>query len=138
MAEQLEIRIGVPYAIHVDAIAISNDNRDAFHRNFDAITEPRSAQLRNSQFLSKSGGGGCSNRRVVHIPRWNGGKVDAYKSYKIVSYKISYTEHCAKHYNRCIKIWILLPNISSLLSNREISLTHTHTKEKKIVLQRYI
>lgn len=55
MAEQLEIRIGVPYAIHVDAIAISNDNRDAFHRNFDAITEPRSAQLRNSQFLSKLG-----------------------------------------------------------------------------------
>lgn len=87
MAEQLEIRIGVPYAIHVDAIAISNDNRDAFHRNFDAITEPRSAQLRNSQFLSKWRLLQPSRRVHSTVKWWK--MVDAYKSYKIVSYKIS-------------------------------------------------
>lgn len=45
-SEQLKISYRASYASRVDVIAISNDNRDAFHRNFDAITRPGFVQLR--------------------------------------------------------------------------------------------
>lgn len=59
--------------IHVDAIAILNDNRDAFHRNFDAITEPRFRST-SKQPISPSRGG-CSS---VASYRFHGEMLDKY------------------------------------------------------------